>query len=544
MNPLAPTKCASRTFMLLAAISGIILSLGCGSSNNGTPNNNGFTNSNFTGTYVISMAGTDYNSSTFSLFAIVGTVTADGNGNITGGTVDINDQNIGGVFTGQALSKSNYSVNQDGRGTLTLITPQGNFGADFVLSSNNHGLITRFDTTGTGSGTIDTQGTAPEGSLGAFAFTLSGSDASQNSLGSVGGFTLDGSGNITTGVQDVNDNGSAFANLPLTGTVVLSSSTFGTATLNTDFGSLLFDVWVIDSTHLKLIETDTSGLTLSGDAFTQITTFTAGQLVYTLSGVDDEGDPVVAGGYVTTDTNGNLSAGLEDFNNAGSTGTVQPFSATCNASAPFAGGRCQLATTTFTNGITPNLQFAAYPTTAGVLMLENDGAGFFQGAAYNQTATAFTPPAGYGLNLTGLNFDNVGDVAEVDDIAQFNATTTASPATNMTGVLDENSILNGGPVSNSALSGNYAPDSPATGRGAISVTTPKTFIGILSLEYYVVNASTVLIIEGDQDQLSVGTYELQNTPSGQAMVQQQQQAHVIPIIHPFVKPHNARRQKK
>ena len=532
MYPLAsPFRYASRIFMALAAITGIFLTVGCGSNSNGTPNQNGFTNSNFSGTYVIAVSGTDINSQTESFFTIVGTIVADGNGNITGGTVDINDPNIGGVFPGQTLSKSTYTVNPDGRATAQMITPQGTFGLDFVISSSSHGLVTRFDLNGTGSGTLDLQGSAPIGSLGALAFSLTGADVNQNPLGTVGAITLNSSGEITTGVQDINDNtdSAGLTNLPISGSLVLSSTTNGTAEIDSDFGTLLFDVWVIDSTHVKLIETDTSGLALSGDAFTQITNFSAGQLVYTASGIDANGSPVAVGGYVTTDVNGTLSAGLEDYNNAGIPNTVSPFIANCSgAVAPFPGGRCQLVTTAFTNGFNVNLQFAAYPFTGGVFLLENDSAGFLQGAAYNQTGTAFNPPAGYALNLSGVNTNGLTD-GEVDDIAQFNATTTAAPAVNATGVLDENSIL-GGPAQTLGLSGTYTPDSPATGRGSLVVPNIKTFTGTLGLEYYVVNPSTVLFIEGDNFQLSSGIFDLQATPSGgQAMAQSAAPSHISTI---------------
>jgi len=116
----------------------------------------------------------------------------------------------------------------------------------------------------------------------------------------VGGFTLDGSGTITAGTQDFNENGSSanLTDLALTGSVVLNSgsTTAGTATLTTGsaFGSLGFDFWVVDSTHLKLIETD-SGAVLAGDAFTQQTSIPAGTLAYTLGGFDSGGGPFVAG---------------------------------------------------------------------------------------------------------------------------------------------------------------------------------------------------------------------------------------------------------
>ncbi len=544
MNPLASTKLAGRLLMALAAIASIFLTAGCGSSNSpGTPNSNGFSDSNLSGTYVLAVSGTDINASSASFFAIVGTIQADGKGNIKGSTtVDINDVNLGspGVFLAQAVSASTYNVNQDGRGTATLVTPKGTFGLDFVLTSNSHGLITRFDNNGTGSGTLDLQGSASQSSLTSLAFSLSGADGGGAPLGGVGAFTLNSSGAITSGVQDFNDNGSSagLTNLSFSepSSLTLTSSTFGTASLyDTNFGSLGFDVWVIDSTHLKLIET-TTGVALSGDAFTQQTSFTAGQLVFTLAGLDSALEPLAAGGFVTTDANGSLSSGTEDYNDAGNTNTVTNFGGSCNATAPFAGGRCQLALSGFSNGSLNNFVFAAYPSSGGIQLLEIDSLGLLQGAAYAQTAKSFTAPGGYGLNLSGANSDGQGDVGEVDDIAQFNATTAASPATNMTGVLDENSLL-GGLVPDRSLSGTYAPDSPATGRGSISVSTPGTFIGGLNLEYYVVDASTAVFIEGDSEQLAVGTFEAQSSTQSQAA-----QSHMS-FVRPAVRPHAAWRRK-
>ena len=540
MNPLASTKCAGRLLMALAAISSIILMAACGSGGApAIPNPVGFSNSNLKGTYVISIAGTDVNltAQTESFFAIVGTMSADGNGNISGGTVDINDVNLGApfVFTAQTVSKSTYNVSPDGRGTGTLVTPAGTFGLDFVLTSNNHGLITRFDTGGTGSGTLDLQGSATQSQLTSLAFSLAGSvNSSQNSIGTAGAFTLSSTGTITPpGIQDFNDSGSSagLTSLALNGQVVLSS---GTAQLDTAFGSLAFDVWVIDSTHLKLIETDTtSGVALAGDAFTQQTSFTAGQTVFTVGGFDLSGDPVVAGGFATTDVNGNLSNGLEDYNNDGTTGTVPTFTGSCNATAPFTAGRCQLTSIGFTNGVQGNLIFAAYPSSGGALLLEVDSLGLLQGAAYAQTATSFAAPQGYGLNLSGSNGAGVGD-GEVDTIAQFNATTAASPATNMTGIVDENDLST--PLKPIPLTGTYAPggSSPADGRGSILATTTGTFMNLLTLEYYVVDGSTMIFIEGDTEQASVGTFQVQSAASDTGMAQSH-----LAMVHPVIRPHAA-----
>jgi hypothetical protein len=552
MNPLASTKSAGRLLMALTAIASILLIASCGSSSSApTPNRQGFNNGSLSGTYVLSISGTDFHpsSGTGSFFAIVGTITADGKGNITGGTVDINDLNLGGtgVFLAQPVGRSTYSITSDGRGTGKLPTAEGNFGVVFVLTSNGHGLITRFDPFGSGSGTLDLQGSASQGSLGSLAFSLSGVDSGGNPLGTVGAFTLNSSGTVTSGTEDFNDNGSSTgttgpANLATTSSLVLTGSTSGTAQLDSSFGSLGFNVWVIDSTHLKFIETDTTGPALSGDAFTQQTSFTAGQLVFTVGGLDSAKNPFVAGGYLTASSNGTLSNGVEDYNDFGIANTQSGVAGSCTT---FVAGRCQLAVTGFSNGIAQLVfQFAAYPSSGGVLLLEDDSLGLAQGAAYAQIATSFTAPAGYGLNLSGVNanpnFRSSG--AEVDDIAQFN--TSTATANNMVGVLNENDLTI--PCSNPTsgcyrLLGTYTPDSPATGRGSITASTPGSLIGGLSLEYYVVDDSTVLFVEGDSKQVAMGIFEAQSA-SGSGGAAQSRVASMA-IVHPAVRAHGALRSK-
>jgi hypothetical protein len=548
MNFLASSKYVGRVLAILTAITGLFLITGCGSGNSGiaTPNKSGFSAGSLNGTYVIAVSGTDVTTTlttnTIAFFAIAGTITADGNGHITGGTVDINDLNLGsqGVYTAQAVSASTYSLSQDGRGKANLTTPQGTFGFDFVLTSTSHGLITRFDNNGSGSGTLDLQssGGASQSSLTSLAFSLSGADYTVNlssgglaSLGAVGAVTLNSTGTVTSGTEDFNDNGdsvqSSLTGLPISaGSVSLTSSTAGTASLTTSasFSTQTFDVWVIDSTHLKLIETDTasSGFALAGDAFTQ-SGITAGPLVFTLAG-ENSTYAVVAGGFATTDANGNLSGGTEDYDELNTNnlapGTVSFTAAsTTSVNAP---GRYQIATTAFSNGVSSNLAFAAYPYNGGIFLLEDDSVGSLQGAAYPQTATSFAASAGYGLNLSGENPNG-----EVDDIAQFNAGnpgTSTSTVANLTGALDENNL---GLLSYDAvLSGLYVPDSPATGRGSIGVPSINTQLGALDLEYYVASDNTVVFIEDDGEQIATGMFQLQSSSSSSAAAQ----SHMV-LVH-------------
>jgi hypothetical protein len=553
MKSPASKKCAGGLLVALA-IASISLMSACGSSNIPTPNPGGFGDSNLTGTYVISISGWDINNSEDEVpFAIAGIIAADGKGGIGSGTLDINDPGNLGVNIGEAVNPtgSGYSISPDGRGTGTLATSVGTFSIDFVLATSSHGLISRFDTLGTGSGTIDlqTSGASPTGS---YAFSLAGTDSAVSSLGTVGAFTI--SGTSISGIEDFNDGGASnnLTALPLSGQLAVGAAGApSTATLTTSFGQLGFDIWVIDSTHLKFIETDATFNVLSGDAFTQVTSVAPGQLVFVLGGSDSSGSPVSAGGYATTDASANLTNGVEDYNDAGVVGLGQSFSTSAVSCVP---GRCQLSLAGFSNGALNDFVFAAYPSSnGGIQLLEIDSLGLLQGAAFSQSATSFTPSGGYGLNLSGMNSFAPG---VVNDIAQFNAGAPGTSPTgtpNMTGLLDESNL--GSAPTSGKMSGVYVPDSSPDGRGEIVSNNSGTALGSFTLQYYVVDSSTAVFIDvdsfadygGQAAQLGVGAFEAQNSAVG-AVVQNAAaqkaaaQSHLV-IVHPSVRAHGALQRK-
>jgi hypothetical protein len=527
MNSLASPKYAKRLLMALAAISGIFLTVACGSNPITQPNNQGFTNSSLNGTYVFSSQGAD---SSGNVLTLAGALVANGSGGITGGTMDVVDSGVTPPTPiAQAITGS-YSVSTDGRGQAKLSsTAYGTFVLGFVLSSSSHGLVAEFDGNGTGSGTIDLQTSVTNISqfAGPYAFSFSGIDANSNPLATAGSFTLDSSGNTTAGVQDFNDSGIPYPAQSLTGTASLGSGTGpGSMTLSSVFGPLTFDFYPIDATHMKFIETDFSFAILSGDVFTQTgAAVPTGPMVFTMAG--GVSGPIANGGLMTSDGTGNFTNGLEDINNTGSVSQVPLQFTGTKAAGGSVGGRVIVNLT----GFAPATAWVIYPSGGGLLLLELDTQTVTLGAAYAQTATSFAASEGYGLNLSGEN----AIPAVVNDIAQFNATSpTASP--NMSGALDDNE--SGSLASNLPLSGTYTPDSPATGRGSIVVPNLGTSNGGLGLEYYVVNNSTTLFIEVDPNQVAVGSFGQQSTPGGQEMLHP-----VVSILRSTGQSHGASKSK-
>jgi hypothetical protein len=536
MNPLASAKCAGRLLTALAVVSALLFAAACGSSSSGTSSNQqGFTSGSFSGTYVISITGTDFNNPNLVPFAIVGTVQPNGSGGFNGGTLDIIDPNIASTpQTGLALttSGSSYSVGSDGRGTGTLVTPVATLSVAFVLSSPNGGSISLFNTNisnATGSGTIDLQSsgsTAPS----AVAFSLSGGDLNANPVAVVGAFGSSGTGTIDINAGNSSSASNGTAGVAITSVTLTGSSTSGTVVINDassngNFNSISLDYWVIDSNDVKLDETDGNNI-LSGDAYAQAS-FPTGQVVFTVAGQDSALNPFVAGGYATAASNGSLSNGLEDYNDTVTTSETSSIPPSFSASATTNGsGRYELATDGFTNVSQGSLQFAAYPSSGGVLLLENDGNGLAVGGAFAQSATALNTSGGYALNLSGvtvgINPNDPSDFLEVDDIGQFNPGNPDSSfngaAVNMSGNLYENDIEISSPLS-SSLSGAYVPDSTNDGRGAIESTNSGTLLGGFDLQYYVVDDATVLFIDVDAEsfleaseaQVGAGVFEAQSS---------------------------------
>jgi hypothetical protein len=508
---------------LFFALCTLALLVGCGSSSPTAvaPPSGAFSASSLNGTYVFSSTGVD--STTNGLFlGIAGTVVANGSGGITGGTIDVVGPDVPQVApVAQPITGGTYTVSADGRGQIKLATVT----LDFVLTSSAHGLITEFDGNGSGSGTIDLQSTATLAQLaGSFAFSLGGVDNSgQFPTATAGSFALNSSGSVTGGVQDFNDNLVVEPALPiLPGTATFGTGTGpGSITLTTATGTLTFDYYPIDTTHLKLIETDYIQF-LAGDAFGQTgASIPTGPMVFTVAGLDTAGS-VAAGGLMTSvDGAGTFTGGLEDLNNGGDVLPQLGFSG-----APGAGGSVGGRVIVNLSGFTPASQYVLYPSSGGVLMLETDSAAITSGAAFAQTSQTLAASQGYGLNLSAFNTGGF----EEDDIAEF--TTTSSSFTGIVDINDEGTTSFDQAFSSMTYN---PPDS--TGRG--SATTIEHGNPYISYNFYVINSSTVLLLETDSTQIGAGTIELQSASASPGTAQ----ARAAVVVHPLIRAHTASRRK-
>jgi len=545
--------------VLPIVLSSLAALVGCSSSSTTItpPPGGSFDNSDLKGTYVFSVSGTDASNAPY---AILGTLTANGSGGngtggITGGTIDINDEGFLGttpvtapVSNAAISSSSTYSVSKDGRGIATLgtSTPFGTITLSFVLQSSSHGLVTEFDNIATGSGTLDlqTSGLTQSSLASSYAFSFAGiNDAGTAPFATVGAFAINTTGGINSGsgAEDFNDGGIAITDESLGGQVALGPSSTPATVLNTENFSLTFDVYAIDATHLKFIEMDALPI-VSGDAYSQPSTTISGTMAFVLAGLF-EGNPAAAGGFMVTDGSGNITnASTEDVNDAGTTASAIPFSA---AYAPTAGATGRFTLNNF-SGFFGGTEYAAYPSSGGLLLLEVDDAGLMTGAAYPQNTPlpTFASAEGYGLNLTGFNL--AGDV-EIDDIAEFTAASTAATcdgtaSSTVCGIIGENYDPSGAPIANLALAGTFA---PIDNNGRVGITanagtsSTSTLNGGFGLTLYTTDGTTFPFIESDSGQIATGVVVEQSSTGSAAAAR----AHMF-IPRPLVRTSIAHKQKK
>src|SRR6202041_402999 len=170
-----------------------------------------YSDASLSGPFSFSYAGNDKT----GFLAAAGSFQADGGGHIVSGVQDTDSFSTGP--SSQVSISGTYTVQQDGRGTIVLNSGPGAGTTNtlqFVLSTNQHGLLTRFDPNFTGSGTLDQQNLDALSNsdtvvTGPYVFEVGGADTGFNPLGLAGRFTSNGSGTIpnSAAVIDVNDNG-------------------------------------------------------------------------------------------------------------------------------------------------------------------------------------------------------------------------------------------------------------------------------------------------------------------------------------------------
>jgi len=492
------------------------------------------------GTYVFSLTQADTTASGLGYFVAGAFQIASGA--ITGGEQDFSSTN--GILGSDLInsSGSGISTTADGNLQITLTTCSGtdcsttdpNVGVAGVetfngtLVSASRALINEFDSSATGSGSLDRQVANVSAPTQGYAFFMSGFDSNFFFVGIGGVINVDGTasgGTIsisgTGSVFDINDL-NAFApmqNQSFDASSVTTPDQFGRVTfaLNPSAASTISPIslvgYIVDSSRIYLVETaDTfrgccgsmGGVALGQGSntgkFSSASVF-GSSFVFGTTGSDNNGFLQEAG--VLTANPGSSVSGTLSSNDLNVTGT-QSF--TGGVLTVDATGRVTLTNLT-TNAITLQLYLTGSGT--GTVVSMDNNTDVVSGLAFQQTAGASFSGT-YGMNATGFDLANRLEFDDVGPVSASPGTGTGSLVATHT--VDENLMTTtplATPTPGLSASGAFTPFASGIFTGTITGLDIDSSANVDNFTYYIVDKTRALAIETDTNQLTLIDFELQ-----------------------------------
>ncbi len=451
-----------------------------------------FSNASLKGNYVFSLKGID--SSGFAFYA-VGTVTSDGNGNITGGEEDLNDV-VSGYFTTSTVTGT-YSVGADGRGTLNLSSSIGSFSYAFAMRGLSNAGLNEIDNNVINAvGNLEQQATGVVAPSGNYAFGFNGTGLGcGGTVSSAGIFNL--SGTTVGGVQDLNCGGNITQSQSLSGTyTAIDTLGRGTGSFSAATGSSGFVYYVVSANRYRFICPDVATFFLgSADLQTQ-TTF---------ANADFTGNYVIATSANTqagisytlmqlNASNGNVSTGFYDVNDTGVVGQ----SSLTGAYTLSANGRIS-GSFTVSNFPLPFTMYMISPSQAYYLDLRTNAVG--GGNVYAQSSAVATNAAWAGSYATlQFGYFIAASVVLPSNSTSVSGQISADGNGNLAGTLDFNDPSNVFP--GQTLQGTYSVGTVAPGRTTVTITTSAE--GTRNYVAYIVSPTQVQLLETDKNLVSSG----------------------------------------
>ncbi len=405
-----------------------------GSSVTPPPPTGNFSAASLNGQYAFVTSGEVFTPGSISATPLsrVGSFTADGQGHITGGVEDVNA--AGTPTNAISITGGSYTVSADGRGTLNLSFGSNTLQFGITLTSTSTGdgfMIDETFTTNqasTGSGNFIRQNTALfaiSTISGPYLFDFSGLDAAQiqGPISIVGQFAAS-NGPITTGVEDVNDNGAFTTAAAVSGNFAADGNNQATLTGNGRGIALIngsqYAFYIVDSSRVRFLSI--SGGMLSGDAVAQanVPASLSGGFVFVVAGSSGNGGLTRVGRFTVNGST--VTNVLVDTNNAGA--FTQTTGAT-NTSIALDSTTGRGTVTFLGNGLSTPFSFVFYLSSAtqGVIQettqsAQGVAAAVADGSIAVQSGSPFTSSnvtGTYAFNWSGLSIQNGGSFAVQDE---------------------------------------------------------------------------------------------------------------------------------
>ena len=483
------------------------------------------------GTYAFTMSGTD-NTRGLSISRI-GSFHADGQGNITMAIEDVNDSGSFSTFNFTAAPASKYTMSSDGKGVLTLSHPDAAnpsvadiFTFSIVLNSTSSGLLIETDGSSTMSGNFRLQNISSAFAT-AYAFDFTGVDlGNQTSTSFIGQFTTNGVSGVTGGQMDVDDGAAPSGAITLQpGTIKLDATNFsnfgrGTLTLNTTLNSRVLNLsyvfYVVDGSHLVLVENDTvaaaSGLATAQAAVPTTTQAFPGSFVFAVGGAAISqgvfGGLVRAGRY-TADANGNITNLSVDEDFSGGINTFPKSGGFSNVTYTIDAGGSGRGTLNFMD-VTRNqtFQYVFYMATPTQGFIQDDSANVVADGSISVQSGTFTAASmagSYAINWSGVNLVNgfEEDFVGVIPVSSAASNNIAGGVVDFT-ELGDGKIFTGIPM-NGLLTLQGDGTLGAAQGNAMQLTTSQTPSTTFNFRAYVVNTNTIILVGEDTGRVVIGT---------------------------------------
>lgn len=479
------------------------------------------------GTYVFSLSGETTTSNGTLPYALAGAFGVS-SGAITGGEQDYVD---GAIYAPQdSITSGTVIATADGNLQIVLTTNDTSVGVsgvetfDAAVFSTGRARIIAFDTNATSSGRLDLQSSTAAPTAG-YAFFTGGFDSNGNPVAIGGVINIDGPGTIsgTGSVFDANDDGSGttFQGETLSASTVSAPDSFGrvlvtlNATDSTDFPQINLAGYVVDTSHMRLVEEESSSSSffggMAGVAIGQgtntgtFTSITGNSYVVGLGGFDTTFAVLQAVGVLTASSSTAIGGAI-NYNDLSGAGPQTPSPVTGGTYTVDPTGRVTIPGVT--DGIaTFNVQL--YLTGSGeeaeetaITMDAGDvqaGLGWQQTGGGSFTTASFAGT--YVLNATGAS--PATNEPELDAVGPVTAAALA-----FSGTVD----LNYFSVSQTVdlpVSGTFAANPNGAFTGTITgldVTTPTNADVFV---YYLIDPTKVFAIETDTNQLTFGFLTLE-----------------------------------
>src|SRR6266849_4892906 len=501
-----------------------LLTVSCGGSGSSFPTppppTGNFSNASLKGTYAFSMSGTDANANPGAFIARVGSFVADGSGNISMGMEDVFD---GGILNSALqFTGGTYSIQANGKGTLTLNTHSGGLGLTIALNSSTKGVMIQTDLNATSSGSFILQSSSAftvTAITGPYVFDVSGTDVNGAPISVVGQMAANASGAISGGIYDSDDAGTLLSAQTFGAGGSYSfdptnGATFGRGTMS--FASRNFVFYIVDSTRIRLLETDLQLFTV-GDALQQSgapTQTAAGSFSFLIGGsaVLGTAGPIARGGRFTTDASGNVTNVQLDDNNTGSItqiGSANTFSNASfalDAANPGTGrGTLQFLASGQSNPYT----FVFYFSSATQAFIQDTSNGVIADGSMLAQSASFTSAnlaGNYVFDWSGINLS----LGFEEDFAGQYALSSSGAITGVVDFVERGSSSSRNPAFlGIPITGSLTISGDGTGGNQYTVTTGNSPSNTLNYHAYLTASGTVLLVGVDPKRTIAGSATLQ-----------------------------------